>query len=151
MKNPLIILLAIVILAAGGYWLYAGSQTPAAPADDAIMTETDSAMPVLDDPATSDMMAEDNLTEVIVEGSEFAFSPDSVTLAKDVPVRLVFRNTGDMTHDWVVDELGVRTAIISAEQESIIEFTPTEAGTFEYYCSVGNHREMGMVGTLVVE
>ena len=32
-----------------------------------------------------------------------------------------------------------------------VEFVVDKAGTFEYYCSVGNHRQMGMVGKLIVE
>ncbi len=31
-----------------------------------------------------------------------------------------------------------------------VEFTPTEAGTYEYFCTVAGHKEAGMVGTLVV-
>jgi uncharacterized cupredoxin-like copper-binding protein len=31
-----------------------------------------------------------------------------------------------------------------------VEFTPAEAGTYEYYCTVAGHKEAGMVGTLVV-
>ncbi|MDO8658241.1 MAG: plastocyanin/azurin family copper-binding protein [Candidatus Levybacteria bacterium] len=40
-----------------------------------------------------------------------------------------------------------------AGQTDTVEFTADTAGTFEYYCSVGNgyHKEQGMVGTLVIE
>lgn len=31
-----------------------------------------------------------------------------------------------------------------------VEFTPTQAGTYEYFCTVAGHKEAGMVGTLVV-
>ena len=31
------------------------------------------------------------------------------------------------------------------------EHTFNQTGTFEYYCSVGNHRAMGMKGTLIVQ
>lgn len=41
--------------------------------------------------------------------------------------------------------------IIEGGQEDVIEFTPDKAGSFEYYCSVGKHREMGMKGMLTVE
>jgi uncharacterized cupredoxin-like copper-binding protein len=32
-----------------------------------------------------------------------------------------------------------------------VQFVADKTGTFEFYCSVGNHRQMGMVGTLVVQ
>lgn len=32
-----------------------------------------------------------------------------------------------------------------------VEFTPTEAGTYEFYCTVSGHKEAGMIGRLVVK
>ena len=32
-----------------------------------------------------------------------------------------------------------------------VDFTPSEAGTYEFYCTIEGHKEAGMVGTLVVE
>jgi len=32
-----------------------------------------------------------------------------------------------------------------------VTFVADKTGTFEYYCSVGNHRAQGMVGKLIVE
>lgn len=32
-----------------------------------------------------------------------------------------------------------------------VTFVADETGTFEYYCSVGNHRGQGMIGKLIVE
>lgn len=54
-------------------------------------------------------------------------------------------------HDWVVDEFDAATEKINVGETTSVTFVADEAGTFEYYCSVGNHREQGMVGTLVVE
>ena len=34
---------------------------------------------------------------------------------------------------------------------TFVEFTVDKTGTFEYYCSVGQHRANGMVGNLIVE
>ncbi|MDA0302102.1 MAG: plastocyanin/azurin family copper-binding protein [Chloroflexi bacterium] len=31
-----------------------------------------------------------------------------------------------------------------------IEFTPTQAGTYVFYCTVPGHREAGMEGKLIV-
>lgn len=33
---------------------------------------------------------------------------------------------------------------------ALVTFTPTEPGTYEFYCAVPGHREAGMVGTVIV-
>lgn len=55
------------------------------------------------------------------------------------------------THDLVVDGYNVRTKTIQVGQSETIEFMAEEAGVFEFYCSIGSHRQMGMKGTLVVK
>ncbi len=82
-----------------------------------------------------------------VDGKSFSFSPSTITVTKGDRVRITFKNTGGM-HDFRIDELGVATKRIGSGQEETVEFVASTAGTFEYYCSVGNHRAMGM---LIVE
>ena len=65
-------------------------------------------------------------------------------------VRVNFRNAGAMPHDFVIDEFNVRTKQIPVGEETI-EFVADKTGSFEFYCSVGNHRELGMKGTLMIE
>jgi uncharacterized cupredoxin-like copper-binding protein len=50
-----------------------------------------------------------------------------------------------------VDEFDARTVIVQPGQTAEVEFVADKTGTFEYYCSVGTHRQMGMVGKLIVE
>ena len=83
--------------------------------------------------------------EFTVTGSAFKFAPATLTVNKGDTVRITFK------HDFVIDELGVKTQVINTGQEEVVEFVADTAGTFEYYCSVGNHRQMGMVGTLTVK
>jgi plastocyanin len=54
------------------------------------------------------------------------------------------------THDLVIDGIG-RTERVSAGKTSSLEFTANRQGAYEYYCSVGNHREMGMEGRILVQ
>ncbi len=65
-------------------------------------------------------------------------------------VKIIFKNTAG-THDWNLDEFNAHTGTVPATQEKTIQFVASKTGTFEYYCSIGNHRQMGMKGTLVVE
>lgn len=97
-----------------------------------------------------DTADEDSVKEFTVTGSNFRFSPATLTVNRGDTVRITFRSTG-MNHDFVIDELGVKSSVLPSGEEEVIEFTADQAGTFEYYCSVGNHRQMGMVGTLTVK
>ncbi len=88
--------------------------------------------------------------EVEVDGSNFAFSPKEIRVKEGARVKVTFKNTGGM-HDFVLDAFNVRTNIIKGGESQTVEFVANKKGTFEYYCSVGTHRQMGMVGNLVVE
>ncbi len=60
-------------------------------------------------------------------------------------------NAKDLVHDWVVDEFDAKIAQVAAGKTTSVEFVADKTGTFEYYCSVGKHRQNGMVGKLIVE
>jgi plastocyanin len=97
------------------------------------------------------MMEDEGVTEIVIEGSEFTFDPETFTVGEGETVKIVFRNTGTMIHDFVIDEFNVATSRIAPGEEEAVEFTPNQTGSFNFYCSVGNHRALGMEGTLVVE
>ncbi len=54
-------------------------------------------------------------------------------------------------HDWVLDEFNAATDQVGTGDSSSVTFVADKKGEFEYYCSVGNHRAMGMKGKLIVE
>ena len=64
-------------------------------------------------------------------------------------VKIIFKNAKGF-HDWTLDEFNAATKQLTVGQSETIQFVADKAGTFEYYCSVGNHRQQGMVGKLVV-
>ena len=47
------------------------------------------------------------------------------------------------------DQLPVHVAAAQGH-EGTVTFTPTEAGTYEFYCTVAGHKASGMVGKLIV-
>lgn len=56
-----------------------------------------------------------------------------------------------VVHDWYLPALDVGTPRIGADKETSIKFfVDLPPGEYLYYCSVGNHRDSGMEGTLVV-
>lgn len=85
-----------------------------------------------------------------VSGVNFAFDPKEMKVKKGQKVTVNF--TSDMGfHDFVIDELNVRTPQLKSPGTASVTFTADKVGTFEYYCSVGQHRLNGMVGKLIVE
>ena len=91
----------------------------------------------------------------VVTGENFKFyvdgveNPDIVVKRGDT-VRIEFTSVGGF-HDWKVDEFNVATAQVKdTDGETFVEFVADKTGTFEYYCSVGKHRDMGMKGNLIV-
>ncbi|MEK6926359.1 MAG: cupredoxin domain-containing protein [Nanoarchaeota archaeon] len=64
-------------------------------------------------------------------------------------VRIVFNNEEGF-HDWKIDEFNAATKQIKAGESETIELVADRKGTFEYYCSVGQHRANGMKGNLIV-
>jgi plastocyanin len=85
-----------------------------------------------------------------VSGSNFSFSPKEIKVKKEDKVKIMFKNTGG-THNWVLDEFSAKTAEIEDGESAEVTFTADKSGTFEFYCSVGSHRAMGMKGNLIVE
>ncbi len=100
--------------------------------------------------STSTSSVTSPVKEFTVDATNFAFAPKTISVNIGDKVRLNVKNTAGM-HDLKIDELGVATKILKAGESEVVEFIATKAGSFEYYCSVGTHRQMGMVGTLTVK
>jgi plastocyanin len=124
------------------------NSQPTAPTSAPVKTSTVKAPIITITPApTATVTAAKEFT---VTGSNFAYAPNMIKVKKGDKVRIIFKNA-DGFHDLKIDELGVDTGKIQGGSEKTVEFTADKAGAFEYYCSVGSHRQMGMKGTLVVE
>ncbi len=88
--------------------------------------------------------------EFSLTGSNFKFSLNELHVKKGDTVKITFTNTEGF-HDWVIDEFNAKTARIPAGKSETVQFVADKTGTFEYYCSVGQHRANGMKGNLIVE
>lgn len=165
----------IALLIAGGVWFMFQEQKAEAPAptdetetmhedettdthdetntddtsetDNAVHVGTDVGMefpevPVSDNDATAKVF---NLT-----GKNFEFSTKEIRVKEGDTVIVNFESTGGF-HDWVVDAFGAATKQVREGEKTTVTFVADKAGTYEYYCSVGEHRAAGMVGKLIVE
>jgi plastocyanin len=149
-KQVYLLLGAVVILAVGGYLIMVRpsgkNEAETLPMEQPVMEET----MVEEKPATESSMMEANVVEIAVENKGLKFVPAEIKVKKGDKVKITFKNTGG-SHDFVINEFGVKTAVLGAGKSETVEFSADKEGTYEYYCSVPGHRAAGMKGMLVVE
>lgn len=107
---------------------------------------------------------------ITVEMSEMSFSPARIEVKRGEQIRFIIRNVGTEDHEFLLattaenlkhaeamrknpgmehdEPNGVRVAP-NKTAEIIWKFT--KRGTFEYACLIPNHRDDGMIGTVVVK
>ncbi len=88
--------------------------------------------------------------EFTITGKNFSYVPSMITVKKGDKVKLTFENVQGY-HDIVVNGYGIATSQAQAPNTAVLEFTADKVGSFEFYCSVGTHKALGMKGTLKVE
>lgn len=142
------ILIPIFILAAVGFgvWWYVTDVLPERNAE-----EDTSGTPAPGEEDVDETTVIDGVVEVTVEGDEYSFSPATITVAAGKTVKLIFKNVGNNIHTWTIDDLNASTGSVFPGSSKTVEFDAVPAGTYEIYCSVAGHKELGMVGTLKVE
>lgn len=130
------------------------SQTSNAPTEavknDSMMksaTTTPGAM--MKEGSSSEEKTEGAIKTFEVDASNFKFAPNKLTVNEGDTVKITFKNTGGM-HNFNIDEFNAKSKTIQTGQTDELMFVASKKGSFEFYCSVGNHRAMGMVGTLTV-
>lgn len=148
MKKMLMILVAVML---SGVVLSACAPS-ATPAQDTAVPEVEviEETQMIETESEEVEMSDASIKEFTVEGSNMKFAPTTLTVSEGDTVRITFKNVEGF-HDFVIDEFDVATKQFQAPGEEVVEFVADQSGSFEYYCSVGQHRQMGMVGTLVVE
>lgn len=134
--TPMIVVLVILFAIVGIYLMNKGKKNETSSTsmqtnqEESVMAPTDSG--------------------IVITGGNYSFTPNEIKVKKGDKVTITFKNSEGM-HDFMLDEFNVKTNVIGEGKEETVSFTPDRVGTFEFYCSVGSHRKMGMVGKLIVE
>lgn len=84
-----------------------------------------------------------------------AFTPATASVPAGAMVHVVFSNDDSVPvidHNWVVEGIpDAGSDVIAPGEQTEFDFAaPAAPGTFAYYCSIGDHRDRGMEGTLTV-
>ena len=145
--NPLLIVVILIIIAAVGAMLWLGNSKNTNQAAKVVPTTTQAQEPTAI--ATQGASESATVKAIAVEGGAYYFKPNEIKVKKGDKVKITFTNAGGI-HDFVIDAYNVKTERIANGKSTTVEFVADKVGTFEYYCSVGNHRQMGMTGKLIV-
>lgn len=136
MKNLLWLVTAVVVVAAGAFWLVGQKQRTPPQQQVTAPTPTQQAVKV---------------KEITVVGDEYSFLPAKISVKAGERVKINFENKGELPHNMTIDELGFATNTISSGKITSAEFTANKSGTFTMYCSIGDHRSLGMVGEVTID
>ena len=106
--------------------------------------------------------------EITVLSFEWGFEPEAIVLQQGQEIRLTLNNEGKILHNFKVDDLKVDVIeeissggfsgddgelFVGAGSDDVglLRFVPLEAGEYEFYCTIGSHRQLGMEGRLTVQ
>lgn len=78
-----------------------------------------------------------------------AFEPAELTIPADEETAVILSNEGVSPHNFSVDALGISVNLAPGETTSVTLEAP--AGTYDFYCNVPGHRDLGMRGTITAE
>lgn len=152
----IIYILIAAAVALGAYVLLTGNEA-SAPTPEMTDTEMEAEMDMdMESTATPENGATVEIPEgatvktFAVDAFNYAYSETMLEVNEGDAVTINLTSS-DGFHDWVLDEFSVASEKISTDGSTTVTFVADKAGTYEYYCSVGSHRELGMRGILVVK
>lgn len=116
----------------------------------------------------------EKMETVTVELDEHSFAPQDLKLKAGQPYKLVINNIGEKDHYYTATEFFKAvawrkaqtprpnggeikapyfTAVEAYKDGGVVElfFVPVNKGTFEVVCTIEDHKEQGMKGTITVE
>jgi nitrite reductase (NO-forming) len=86
--------------------------------------------------------------EIGIDAIGLRFSPATIRIPANTPVRIVLTNRSNVRHDLVIPSLGRRMPRIGPGETGEI-LVKAEPGSYEFYCSIQSHHQAGMGGTLI--
>jgi uncharacterized cupredoxin-like copper-binding protein len=105
-------------------------------------------------------------TNITVEMTDFAFTPNQFTVPVGAQITLKANHDGQVEHDFVIMKLNTdvgghfneddlanvywQVKIQPGDSQSVTFTAPTEPGTYQVVCGMAGHVEAGMVGQLEV-
>ena len=139
--NPVFIITAVVItllIGIGVVMIQRGQKN----SDNTIVDQTIQPSPETTGTITptSETTTEGDAKIITIEAGSFYYKPNEIKVKKGDKVKIVM-NSVSMMHDFNIDELNIKIPVTQSGKTGTVEFTADKTGAYEFYCSVGNHRQ----------
>jgi uncharacterized cupredoxin-like copper-binding protein len=114
--------------------------------------------------------------ELELLATDIIYDKDRIEVIAGQTVKVTLKNEGVLEHDFSIMEIPHSGEVMAEEMDEesghdmsnvaeepevhvasppggshSVEFTPSQAGEYEYFCTVEGHKAAGMVGTLLVK
>jgi plastocyanin len=91
--------------------------------------------------------------KITIEMGEYYYKPATITVSPGASVTVTLKNAGTLQHNFYCDQINpTESSLVDAGKSADFTFTaPSQAGTYDFWCSVPGHKELGMVGKLEVK
>jgi len=116
-------------------------------------------------------------SDLMVTATDLAFDTNRLEVTEWQTIKITLDNQGTQTHDFSIVSMPHTGDVTTSDMEegehamdmgnmalqpeihvaaeaggsNSVEFTPSQPGEYEFFCSVPGHKEAGMHGTLVVK
>ena len=151
MRKPAHLAVGLAVLALGAGACGGDDEEPATPAATTGAPDTQTHTQTETQTQTSATAAPSGGGQSVkVSGTDFKFNPANFTV-RSGEVTFDFSNDGQAPHALEVEGQGLEeeTATLNAGQSERLRVN-LRPGRYTIYCPVGNHRELGMEGTVTV-
>lgn len=129
---------------------------------------------IVDGPAIVKAANWDAMQTVTIEMEDFSYAPQDLKLKAGQPYKLVLKNTGEKDHYYTATEFfknvawrkvqspkphggEIKAPVFSAIEVykggAVVELflVPVTKGTYEVHCTIDDHKDKGMHGTITIE
>lgn len=89
--------------------------------------------------------------EIVVTVSEFYFSPESLNISKGEKVRIWIVNDGSTAHNLHLPDMNLDSGNVAPGNKGYVDFVSDRVGSYNFYCGVGGHKDLGMNGNIIVK
>lgn len=148
MKKTLALVAVCSLVLVGCSWPKKSSDSPNAKKSDSTMMGQSQTMQ--GENAQIEVQQNQMMKAVTVTASNYSYDVREIRAKKGENLKVLFINQEGM-HDFVIDDLNVKSGTVMGGNSVELSIPTDVPGTYEYYCSIGDHKARGMVGKVIIE